>query len=49
MAAKRGPTSELNHDNWDEDDKSEEAGQFAQAASGEQLLAALVIEERKNG
>ena len=29
--AKRGANTELNHDNWDEDEEPEEAGTFAQA------------------
>jgi len=43
MATKRGPSSELNHDNWDEDDKSEDAGQFAQASSGEKSFGGQMI------
>ena len=29
--SKRGAISDLNHDNWDEEDEAEEAGTFAQA------------------
>ena len=29
--AKRNAASELNHDNWDQEDESEEAGEFKRA------------------
>ena len=32
MACKRTATSDLNHDNWNEDDEPEEAGTFVKAA-----------------
>lgn len=31
MAAKRSATSDLNHDNWDNEDEPEEAGSFSLA------------------
>lgn len=41
MASKRTATSELNHDNWDEDDEPEEAGTFQKAS--EDVLKNRVI------
>ena len=31
--AKRGAGSELNHDNWDKEEESEEAGEFRRATA----------------
>lgn len=33
MAHKRSATTELNHDNWNEENEPEEAGTFAKASS----------------
>lgn len=33
MASKRSATTELNHDNWNEENEPEEAGTFAKAAN----------------
>lgn len=33
MAGKRSATTELNHDNWNEENEPEEAGTFAKAAN----------------
>ena len=41
MAFKRTATSDLNHDNWDKDDESEEAGSFTQAP--EEILEKRVV------
>ncbi len=43
--AKRGATSELNHDNWNEDEESEEAGTFQQAPAD--VLKTRVIRQAK--
>ena len=45
MAGKRSATSELNHDNWDEDVEPEEAGKFSQA--DENTLKGRVIKKAK--
>ena len=46
MAGKRGATSELNHENWDqEDDEPEVAGVFVQANADE--LSKRVIKKAK--
>ena len=45
MAGKRSATSELNHDNWDEDVEPEEAGKFSQA--DENILKGRVIKKAK--
>ena len=45
MAGKRGATSELNHDNWDREDESEEAGHFAVAS--EEAMKGRVIKKAK--
>ena len=44
-AGKRSATSELNHDNWDEDVEPEEAGKFSQA--DESTLKGRVIKKAK--
>ena len=41
MAFKRTATTELNHDNWDKDEKSEEAGIFTKAP--EEVLEKRVV------
>jgi nuclear pore complex protein Nup50 len=43
--AKRNAGSDLNHDNWDEDDESEEAGTFATADP--EILKDRVIKKAK--
>ena len=39
---KRDATSELNHDNWDKEDESEEAGEFKKA-SEDQMKVCIQI------
>ena len=41
MAGKRSATSELNHDNWDEDVEPEDAGKFSQA--DENILKGRIV------
>ncbi|XP_050300196.1 nuclear pore complex protein Nup50 [Anthonomus grandis grandis] len=45
MAAKRGATSELNHDNWNQEDEPEERGEFKRAS--EDALKTRVIRTAK--
>ena len=45
MAAKRGATSKLNHDNWDQEDEPEEQGTFQQAS--EDALKGRVIKKAR--
>ena len=44
-SGKRSATSELNHDNWDDEVESEEAGTFAQA--DQSTLKERVIKKAK--
>ena len=44
-SSKRSATSELNHDNWDDEVESEEAGTFSQA--DENTLKGRVIKKAK--
>ena len=44
--AKRGATTELNHDNWNDEDESEEAGVFRQA-SAEALQTRVIKQARR--
>ena len=44
-SGKRSATSELNHDNWDDEVESEEAGSFSQA--DENTLKGRVIKKAK--
>ena len=44
-SGKRSATSELNHDNWDDEVESEEAGAFSQA--DENTLKGRVIKKAK--
>ena len=44
-SGKRSATSELNHDNWDDEVESEEAGTFSQA--DENTLKGRVIKKAK--
>ena len=44
-SGKRSATSELNHDNWDDEIESEEAGTFSQA--DENTLKGRVIKKAK--
>jgi nuclear pore complex protein Nup50 len=45
MSGKRTATSDLNHDNWDDDAEPEEAGTFSQASQDE--LKGRVIKKAK--
>ena len=38
---KRDATSELNHDNWDQEDESEEAGEFKKASEDQMKVNKL--------
>jgi nuclear pore complex protein Nup50 len=48
--AKRGPTSELNHDNWDQDDSDDEdvKGEFQQAAPEELQKRVIRVAKRRS-
>lgn len=47
--SKRGPTSELNHDNWDKEEaESETAGEFKQADSDEIKKRVILQAKRKS-
>lgn len=46
MAAKRGATSDLNHENWNEEEEAEEPGTFAQA-SQDQLKNRVIKKARR--
>ena len=37
--AKRNAASELNHDNWDQEDESEEAGEFKRATDDQMKVS----------
>ena len=45
MAGKRGATSDLNHDNWDQEEEREEAGAWKEA--GKDVLKERVIRKAK--
>lgn len=45
MAAKRSATTELNHDNWNEEHKPEEAGTFIRAS--DDILEKRVVKRAK--
>lgn len=47
--SKRGPTSELNHDNWDKEDADKEsAGEFKQADTDEIKKRVILSAKRKS-
>jgi NUP50 (Nucleoporin 50 kDa) len=47
--SKRGPTSELNHDNWDKEDaEKESAGEFKQADTDEIKKRVILQAKRKS-
>lgn len=48
MAGKRSATSELNHDNWDKEEESEEAGHFV-TASKEELQTRVIRKAKRRG
>ena len=39
--AKRGAASELNHDNWEEEEETEEAGEFRKASETAMKVAII--------
>lgn len=45
MAGKRSATRDINHQNWDEEDEPEEAGEFQRAS--EDILKTRVIKTAK--
>lgn len=47
MASKRAATTELNHDNWNEENEPEDAGTFAKATS-ETLEKRVIKTARRN-
>ncbi len=48
MAGKRGATSDLNHDNWDQEEESEEAGVFKQA-SVDEIKGRVIRKAKRKG
>lgn len=48
MAGKRSATSELNHDNWDQDDDPEERGTFQQASGNALKNRVIKTAKRRN-
>ena len=48
MAAKRTANSDLNHDNWDNEDEAEEAGSFA-VANPEVLKDRVIKKAKRRG
>jgi len=48
MAAKRTANSDLNHDNWDNEDEAEEAGTFA-VANPEVLKDRVIKKAKRRG
>lgn len=47
MSAKRRPTSDLNHDNWNEEEEPEETGEFRKASADELKKRVMRIAKRK--
>ena len=41
--AKRNAQSELNHDNWDQEDESEEAGEFKKASEDQMKVGVVFV------
>ena len=41
--AKRNATSELNHDNWEEEDEKEEAGEFKKASDEQMKVDTTIV------
>lgn len=48
MAGKRGATTDLNHDNWDQEDEQEEAGSFMKASEDILKQRVIKIARRRN-
>ena len=44
---KRGPTSDLNHDNWNDEEEPEESGTFSQASEAEISQRKILRPKRK--
>ena len=42
--AKRGAVTELNHDNWDQEEESEEAGEFKKATDDQMKVCSTIRE-----
>ena len=43
IMAKRNAQSELNHDNWDQEDESEEAGEFKKASEDQMKVGKVLV------
>ena len=43
IMAKRNAQSELNHDNWDQEDESEEAGEFKKASEDQMKVGVVLV------
>ena len=41
--AKRNAATELNHDNWEEEDEKEEAGEFKKASDEQMKVGATIV------
>lgn len=48
MSAKRRPASDLNHDNWDEDEEIEEVGEFKKASADELKQRNIKVAKRRH-
>lgn len=48
MAGKRVATTELNHDNWDQEEEEEEAGSFKKAAEDVLKQRVIKVAKRRN-
>lgn len=46
--AKRGATSDLNHDNWDREEEREEAGTFSRASEEQIKTRTIKTARRRN-
>lgn len=48
MSAKRRPGTDLNHDNWDNDEEPEEVGEFRKASADELKNRVIKVAKRRN-
>lgn len=48
MAGKRGATTDLTHDNWDQEEEQEEAGSFQKASEDILKQRVIKIARRRN-
>lgn len=48
MAGKRNATTDLNHDNWDQEDEQEDAGSFKKASEDVLKQRVIKVARRRN-